>query len=220
MAQFIVLEGIDGSGKGTQVELIAKRLRDAGKKVALLDFPRYKHASGFMVSKYLNGEYGGLSEIGAELGSMFYAVDRFDAKAETKQALLENDYVIANRYVSSNMIHQSTKLDSYEQVDAFLNWVYDLEYRIFGIPKPDRVIFLKISPETSMQLIGMKEKRAYIQSETNKDLHEKDANHLRRASELALYVASKFPNWVIVDCEKNGEILPKDDITDLILSNL
>ena len=148
-AKFVVFEGIDGSGKGTQVELVAERLRAEGKKVALLDFPRYKHQSGFMVSKYLNGEYGTLDQIGPELASTFYAIDRFDAKKEALEALAENDYVLANRYASSNMIFQASKLDSYPKIDAFLDWVYDLEFRIFGIPKPDLVVFLKISVETS-----------------------------------------------------------------------
>lgn len=220
MAEFIVFEGIDGSGKGTQVALVAERLRALGKKVAILDFPRYRHTSGFMVSKYLNGEYGSLKDVDAELGSMFYAIDRFDAKAETIKALEENDYVLANRYVSSSMIHQTTKLDSYEQIDAFLSWLYDLEYRIFGIPKPNRVLFLRISAETSAKMIAAKEKRDYIQSATNKDLHEKDASHLRKASELALYVASKFANWTIVECEEAGEMLPKEAITQKILSHI
>lgn len=220
MAEFIVFEGIDGSGKWTQVELVAAALRANGKKVAILDFPRYKEASGFMVSKYLNGEYGSLSEISAELASTFYAIDRFDAKAETIKALTENDYVLANRYVSSNMIHQATKLDSYKEIDAFLDWVYDLEFRIFGIPKPDRVLFLKISAETSTRLIGLKAKRDYIIDDSNKDLHEKDINHLRKASDLALYVASKFPNWTIIECEEAGDILPKEIVTKRILSYL
>ncbi len=173
-----------------------------------------------MVSKYLNGEYGSLSEISAELASTFYAIDRFDAKAETIKALTENDYVLANRYVSSNMIHQATKLDSYKEIDAFLDWVYDLEFRIFGIPKPDRVLFLKISAETSTRLIGLKAKRDYIIDDSNKDLHEKDINHLRKASDLALYVASKFPNWTIIECEEAGDILPKEIVTKRILSYL
>lgn len=199
---------------------MAAALRAEGKKVAVLDFPRYKETSGFMVSKYLNGDYGSLKDIGAELASMFYAIDRFDAKVETIKAVEENDYVIANRYVSSNMIHQATKIDSYKEIDAFLDWVYDLEYRIFGIPKPDRVLFLKISIETSARLIGLKEKRDYIKGETNKDLHEKDISHLRKASNLALYVASKFPNWTIIECEENGDILPKETVTQRILSHI
>ena len=130
--------------------------------MGILDFPRYKHQSGFMVSKYLNGEYGTLAEIGPELASMFYAIDRFDAKAETLKALETCDFVIANRYVSSNMIHQSTKFDSYEKISKFLEWVYDLEFDIFGIPKPDLVCYLKISAKTSAKLIASKAQREYI----------------------------------------------------------
>ena len=217
-AKFIVFEGIDGSGKGTQVELVAERLRSEGKKVAVLDFPRYKHQSGFMVAKYLNGEYGTLAEIGPELASTFYAIDRFDAKTEVVGALKDNDYVLANRYVSSNMIFQASKLDSYPKIDAFLDWVYDLEFRIFGIPRPDVVVFLKISVETSAKLIAAKDQREYIKDGSNKDIHESNLNFLRKTSEIALYVASRFTNWKVLECEKDGEILPKPAISDMILS--
>lgn len=191
-----------------------------GKTVGLLDFPRYKHQSGFMVSKYLNGEYGSLSEVSAELGSMFYAIDRFDAKAEAIEKLATCDYVIANRYVSSNMIHQATKMDSYAQIEKFLDWVYDLEYKVFGIPKPDVICYLKISPETSHRLVSMKDQRDYIKGGENKDLHEKDTEHTRRAIELALFVASKYTNWKIIECEENNDILPKEIITERILKKI
>lgn len=218
-AKFIVFEGIDGSGKGTQVELVAERLRSEGKKVAILDFPRYKHQSGFMVSKYLNGEYGTLDQIGPELASTFYAIDRFDAKQEALAALAENDYVLANRYASSNMIFQASKLDSYPKIDTFLDWVYDLEFRIFGIPKPDTVVFLKISVETSARLVAMKEQRDYIKGGGNKDIHEANLNFLRKTSEIALYVASRFTNWKVLECENGqGDILPKEAVTDKILA--
>ena len=129
----------------------------------MLDFPRYKEQSGFMVSKYLNGEYGTLADIGPELGSMFYAIDRFDAKKEALHLLETCDIVIANRYVSSNMIHQATKMDSYEAIDKYLSWIYHLEFSVFGIPKPDLIVYLKISAETSHRLIAQKAQREYIQ---------------------------------------------------------
>jgi dTMP kinase len=186
----------------------------------MLDFPRYKDQSAFMVSKYLNGEYGTLKEIGPELASMFYAIDRFDAKKETESLLATCDIVIANRYVSSNMIHQATKMDSYESIDRFLSWVYNLEYEVFGIPKPTCVIYLKISAHTSHKLIALKAEREYIKGGTNKDLHESDASHIAWAIGLAEYVAAKYTNWVVVDCEKDGEMLPRETITEMIASHV
>jgi dTMP kinase len=173
-----------------------------------------------MVTKYLNGEYGSLKEMGPELASIFYAIDRFDAKREILQSLETCDYVIANRYVSSNMIHQATKMDSYEAIDAYLRWVYHLEFEIFGIPKPDKVIYLKISPETSHRLIGMKAQREYVKSTENRDIHEKDTEHIRKAIEIAGHVAAKYTNWTLLDCEKDGDILPKETITQLILRHI
>ncbi len=186
----------------------------------MLDFPRYKEQSGFMVTKYLNGEYGTLKQIGPELASMFYAIDRFDAKKETVNALANCDYVIANRYVSSNMIHQATKMDSYEAIDEYLSWVYHLEYEVFAIPKPDKIIYLQISPQTSHRLIALKEQRDYVKGGTNKDLHEADTGHIRRAIEIATYVSKKYTNWTILDCEENGDILSREAITQMILNQI
>ncbi len=212
-AKFIVIEGVDGSGKGTQVELLRALYESQGKKVGMLDFPRYKEQSGFMVSKYLNGEYGSLAEIGPELGSMFYAIDRFDAKKEALHLLATCDIVIANRYVSSNMIHQATKMDSYEKIDAYLSWIYHLEFSVFGIPKPDLVIYLKISPTTSHRLIAQKAQREYIQGGKNIDLHEGSSQHIKWAIQIAEYVAAQYTNWNVIECEQDGEMLPREVIT-------
>lgn len=173
-----------------------------------------------MVSKYLNGEYGALETIGPKLGSMFYAIDRFDAKTETINALKECDYVIANRYVSSNMIFQAAKLDSYEAIDEYLAWNYDLEFSVFGIPKPTDVLFLNISVETSVRLVAMKEQRDYIKGGKTVDIHESDHSYLRRTVNVAHYVASKYTNWTIIECEENGAMLPLESITAKILKKI
>lgn len=216
-AQFVVFEGIDGSGKGTQLELVSAALRAKGKKVELLDFPRYGNPSAVFVEKYLNGAYGSLEEVGPKLASMFYAVDRFDAKFDAERALAENDYVIANRYVSSNMIFQASKLPSDEQ-EPFLDWLDELEHSFFGIPRPDRVVLLDISVETSARLVAEKAKRAYITGGETKDIHEKSVGFLTKTRETSLRIAAKYENWTVLACEENGELLPREAMTAKILS--
>ena len=218
-ATFVVFEGIDGSGKGTQLELVSAALRAKGKKVGSLDFPRYGNPSAVFVERYLNGEYGTLEEVGPKLASMFYAVDRFDAKKGIGKALAENDYVIANRYVSSNMIFQAAKLPQEEQ-GPFLDWLDELEHAFFGIPRPDRVVLLDISVETSARLVSEKAKRDYIKGGETKDLHEKALGFLAKTRETSLRIAAKYPYWTVIPCEEGGELLSKEAITAKILSTI
>lgn len=214
---FIVIDWIDGAGKGTQVELLKNHLEKMGKTVKLLDFPRYGQKSAYFVEQYLNGVYW--EKVEPKLSSLFYAVDRFDASREIHEDLKKYDFIISNRYVSASMIHQSGKIKNKEEVDSYLDWLDNLEYTIFSIPRPDRVIFLDVAPDVSSRLIALKDQRAYITSGTNKDLHEKDENHLQDAYNIAHYVAKKF-NWTIVDCTENGEILLKEVITQRILNEI
>lgn len=157
---FVVIDGIDGSGKGTQITLVAEALKSQGKKVKILDFPRYGETSAFMVEKYLNGEYG--KNISAKQASIFYAVDRFQSFHDNKKDFQDYDYILSNRYVSANMIHQAGKIENQEEKDEFLEWLQDLEYNIFGIPKPDKTIFLNVSPEMSQKLVLKKQQREYL----------------------------------------------------------
>jgi len=214
---FVVIDGIDGSGKGTQVALIYEALKNQGKKVKIIDFPRYGESSAFFVEKYLNGDYG--KELAPEKASLFYALDRFDASSELKKDLESYDYIIANRYVSASMIHQAGKIREKKEIDSFLAWLENLEYDILSIPRPDMTIFLDVAPSVSSCLIEKKEKRAYIKNDENKDIHEEDEKHLQDAYNIAHYVAEKF-DWTIIDCVENGNILPKELICEKILSHI
>lgn len=212
---FIVIDGIDGSGKGTQVEILRKHFEELGKKVKILDYPRYGHTSSFMVQKYLNGEYG--KTLSPKLASIFYAIDRYDSSFDVKKDLENYDYIISNRYVSANMIHQTGKIENDVEAKEFLDWLYDLEYNIFWIPKPDKVIFLNVTPEVSQKLVLKKAEREYLKDGKKMDLHEEDINHLQNAWEKAMKVVEMYDDWVKIDCIENGEILPIDAITQKIL---
>ncbi|MDD4151167.1 MAG: deoxynucleoside kinase [Candidatus Gracilibacteria bacterium] len=215
---FIVIDGIDGSGKGTQVKLISEYLESIGKKVKVLDYPRYDEQSSFMVKKYLNGEYG--KEVSAKLASIFYAIDRYESSFDIRKDFADYDYIISNRYVSASMIHQTGKIEDPDERKAFLDWEYDLEYNIFGIPKADRVIFLDVPPDVSQKLLATKEKRDYIKNDKNLDIHEADKNHLLKSREAAIQVCDMYDDWTRLNCTKNGEMMSIEEIKNMILAEI
>lgn len=214
---FIVIDWLDGSGKWTQVKLLEENLKKLGKKVKVLDYPRYWEKSAFFVEKYLNWWYG--KNITAKQASIFYALDRFDDSFNLEEDFTSYDYVISNRYVSANMIHQTWKISSESDRNEFLEWLYDLEFNIFGIRKPDKVIFLNVTPETSQKLVLKKSDREYLKDGKKMDLHEEDKNHLTNAYNAAMQVVKKY-DWTKIDCEKEGEMRSIEEINDEILKHI
>jgi dTMP kinase len=213
--RFIVIDGTDGSGKATQVAILEERLKKEGQQVAVVDFPRYDQPSSFFVKKYLNGEYGSLEEIGPKLGSIFYALDRFDAKFEIKKQLEAGKILLANRYVSANMGHQGSKITDPQTRKEFLDWLYNLEYDLLQISRPDLNIILHVSPEISQQLVDKKGHRDYVGGQ-KRDLHEASLAHLQAAEAAYLYVAKTYPDFCLIECVKNEQIMSKEEIHELI----
>lgn len=218
--KFIVIEGTDGSGKGTQTRLLIKTLKYKGVDVIETDFPRYGNNSAMFVEKYLRGEYGSLKDIDAKKASLFYALDRYDASHEMKKWLDEGKFIISNRYVTSNMGHQTGKIECKDECDEFLNWLLELEYEILGIPEPDKIIFLHVLPEIGQKLVDKKNEieREYAKGK-KRDIHESDIDHLKKASEAYKYVAKKY-NWETIDCSPNNEILPIENIHKKVLKSI
>ena len=215
---FIVIDGIDGSGKWTQLALVKKELEKKWKKILVLDFPRYWEKSAFAVEKYLNWDYW--KNMSAKQKSLFFAIDRFDALHNIWSEIKEYDYVISNRYVSANMIHQWWLISDGSERKEFLDWLEDLEYNIFKIPKPDKVIFLNVSPEMSNILVEKKEQREYIKWDKNKDINESDSEHMRNAHKVANEIVDMYSDWMRIDCEENWEMLSKEIITEKILQTI
>ncbi len=213
---FIVIDWIDGSGKWTQVKVLKEKLEKIWKKVLILDYPRYDEVSGFMVKKYLNWEYG--KNVWAKLSSIFYAIDRFDSMNNLN--FEDYDYIISNRYVSANIIHQSWKIQDKKQREEFINWIEDLEYNICGIPIPDKTIFLKVSPEISQKLVLKKEERKYIKNWKKMDIHEEDKNHLTNAYNSAIEIVNSKKDWVKIDCEQDWKMRSIEEINRDILSEI
>ena len=210
--KLIVIDGTDGCGKATQTKQLVERLKGEGRRVFMLDFPRYGQRSAALVEDYLNGKFGTAEQVGPYRASIFYAVDRFAASEEIRNRLNDGQIGISNRYVSANMGHQSGKIKDLAERDMFLAWLEDLEFVKFGIPRPDQQVILYADPEVAQKLVDNKGHRDYVGGQ-KRDIHEADINHLGDAANAFLYCAEKF-NWMVVNCSPNRSMRIPEDIGD------
>ncbi len=202
---FISLEGTDGSGKGTQTELLVKRLKAEGKIVEMISFPQYGESSALIIEDYLHGKFGTAAEVGPYPSSIFYAIDRYAASQKICTWLAEDKIVIANRYVGSNMAHQGGKISDPTEQAKYFAWVYDLEYNIFAIPKPDYNFILHVPAAVAQNLVDQKENRDYLHGK-KRDIHEDDLGHLQAAEKTYLLIAQKFPEYTLIECAPNNQL--------------
>jgi len=216
--KFIVIDGTDGSGKATQTNLLIEKLKQQGYDVKVADFPRYGEKSAALVEDYLNGKFGTAKEVGPYRASIFYACDRYAASFQIKKWLEQGKIVISNRYVSANMGHQAGKIQDKEERDKFLEWLKDLEYNIYQIPKPDVNLLLYMPPEIGQKLVDQKGHRDYVGG-NKRDIHEADLDHLREAAEAYNYVATKY-NWLIIDCAPNNQLMTIEEINKILLEKI
>lgn len=214
MGKLIVIEGLDGSGKSTQLELLYKNLTEKGIDTRSVSFPDYNEKSSTLVKMYLGGEFGeGACDVNAYAASLFYAVDRFASYAKHwKDYYLGGGTVISGRYVTSNAVHQTAKLPP-EQWEEYLTWLYSLEYGKVGIPAPDLVIFLDMPPELSKKLL---EKR-YSGDEAKKDIHERDLAYQENCRRAALYNV-EHAGWKAISCADGDNIRSVEDIAADVLA--
>lgn len=212
MNRLIVIEGLDGSGKSTQLDLLREKLADA----QFITFPQYDSDSGHIISSYLNGEYNEQDpSVSAYSASIMYAVDRYTSFRTCWGALYASGKpLISARYVSSNAVYQMTKLDRNEW-NGYLEWLCDLEYVKLGMPRPDMTIFLDMPTEVSQKLLL----KRYGGDESKKDIHERDTAYLARCREAAVFAAEKY-GWKIIPCSENGEPRSIADINKDIMSEL
>ena len=213
--KFIVIAGTDGSGKATQTNFLVKKLRFDGYNVEVTDFPQYGERSAALVEDYLNGKFGSAKEVGPYRASIFYACDRYAASFQIRKWLEQGKIVISNRYVSANMGHQAGKIKDLKERDKYLEWLENLEYSIFAIPRPDMTLLLFMPPEKGQKLVDKKDLRAYIKNGEKKDIHEKDLNHLKDAAEAYKYVAKKY-SWSVVDCAPDNKLKTIEQIHKLV----
>jgi dTMP kinase len=213
--KLIVIEGTDGSGKGTQTALLAEALKKQGKTVHTVEFPQYGTPGAAMVEQYLNGKLGTAEEVGPYRASLLYAMDRYSKLQDLTTWLENGDIIICNRYVTANMGHQAGKLPQHER-DAFLQWVDNLEYELIGLPRPDAVLLLIMPYKIATKLVEDKGHREYIGGQ-KKDIHEADQSHLQKAEEAFRYVAEK-EKWHIVNCNDNDEPRTREAINKDIVN--
>lgn len=212
---FIVVDGTDGSGKKTQTEILTKKLKKEGYDVFEADFPQYGKKSAGLVEEYLTGKYGEAKHVGPYRASIFYACDRYDASFGINKALEEGKIVISNRYAASNMGHQGGKIKNLDERKKFLEWLDNLEYGIFAIPRPDLNIILHVDAAVAQALVDEKGHREYVGG-SKRDIHEADIGHLRDAEETFIEITNTFPGFLLIECTQDGKIMDREKISEMV----
>jgi dTMP kinase len=198
--KIIALEGIDGSGKRTQLDLLAAALDARGLATFRIGFPRYESFYGKLVGRYLNGDFGTLEAVDPHLSALLYAGDRLEAKPEIAAALTAGKMVLADRYIGSNMAHQTARVAP-EKREEFLAWLRRLEYGLYALPAEDLVIYLRVPVEEAHRLVGLKGAREY--TNLKRDIQEADIKHLQETAIIYDRLATEA-NWVRIDCVNAG----------------
>ena len=213
---FIAIEGIDGSGKRTQAELLGRAF--AGRRIPYVpfSFPRYGSSFGKLIASFLNGEFGKLEAIDPHLSALLYAGDRFEAKVELEAALASGKTILTDRYVGSNLAHQTARMPP-ERRTEFMVWLRQLEYGIYGLPVEDLVVYLHLGAAEAQKLIGKKAAREY--TALRHDLQESNLTHLERAVEVYDGLA-KGANWVPIECfdARAGKLKSVEEIHKAVLA--
>lgn len=212
MSKIFVIDGTDGSGKQTQLEKLIENFEKENIPYAKYSFPRYDNPSSALVKMYLGGEFGDNAQaISPYVASIFFSVDRYACyKQEMEKAISDGKVILLDRYTTANMVHQAGKISDLQERDRFLEWLYDLEFNIMGLPLPTEVFFLDMPIEKSKEL--MKNRPNKITHEASKDIHEKNEEHLKAAYGAGIYVANKY-GWYHVKCvNNNNDIRTIEDI--------
>lgn len=213
MGKLIVLEGTDGSGKATQCAALYEALTKAGISCRKIEFPRYGEESSALIRMYLGGAFGDKpSDVNAFAASTFYAVDRYASYKQDWGAYYEQGgVVLADRYTTSNAVHQGSKLLP-EERQAYFSWLFDFEYRLMGLPEPDLVLYLDVPVERTEENMHRRERETGAAA----DIHEKDTEYLRQCRTAAAEAAAAF-GWRRIPCTKNGTMRPVADIHQEVL---
>lgn len=208
--KLITIEAGDGSGKATQTKALYDRLLAEGYQVLKVEYPDYQSESSALVRMYLGGEFGQQAEnVSAYGASAFFAVDRYASYLlKWRQAYESGWIILADRYTTSNMVHQAVKLKDSAEREEFLTWLWDFEFGRLQLPVPDRVIYLDMPPEISDRLINS---RAAKDSSRKKDIHEKDTSYLHHCHRAYNEVAEKY-GWVKISCAQQGNLRTVQDI--------
>ena len=215
----MVICGIDGSGKSVQAKALVRRAEEEAVPARSISFPRY--GQGFfaeVVARYLRGEFGAdASSVDPHMASIPYAGDRWEAAPQIREWLADGCLVVCNRYVSANLAHQGGKMTDPAERQAFFDWVIELEYGVFQIPRPDLHVWLDMDPDVAVRLIDRKEDRSYLRQ--SRDIHE-NIEHLEATREVYRTLCQSGEGWVAVPCSDDGEPRDVDEIAAEVWENV
>jgi dTMP kinase len=221
--KLLVIDGIDGVGKATQAKLLAERLARAGKKVKRIDFPcYYDNHFGALIGECLAGKHGDFLHLDPKIASTLYAADRFESKKDIAKWLAQGYIVIADRYVSSNQIHQGGKIANAKKRKEFVAWLEHMEYDIFGLPRPDLIVYLSLPLRLSLLLLQKSNantrdpKRRYLRG--GKDVVEESRRYLTQSRSNALAIVRRGNRWKEIICNRGAEILPREEIAERVFA--
>ena len=219
MGKLFVIDGTDGSGKQTQFAKLEERLTKDGIDYKTVSFPNYDSPSSSLVKMYLSGEFGtDAKKISPYIASTFYAADRYATyKKDLEEYYNNGGIILADRYTTANMVHQAGKIYNKEEREKFLNWLWDYEFNLYGLPIPNEVFFLKMPPEKSLELIKDRENK--FTHNAQKDIHESDEKHIIDSYNAACDVAIKY-NWYTIECIKDGSLRTIEDIHEEIFKEI
>ncbi len=212
--KFIVLDGNDGSGKATQSRLLTSRLSEEGIISVTMDFPAYdRNFFGAFIGECLAGKHGDFLHLDPKIASTLYALDRLESSEHIRNVLIEGKIVIADRFASSNQIHQGGKIADENERVVFLEWLDHMEHEVLQIPRPDLIIYLRVPVEVSLELLLKKRSvKNKLLDAGVKDTVEEDRTYLERSHETANWLAAHQKNWKVVDCVNNDGMRPIEDI--------
>lgn len=219
MGKMFVIDGTDGSGKQTQFMKLQERLTKENINYKTVSFPNYDSPSSSLVKMYLSGEFGtDAKKISPYIASTFYAADRYATyKKDLEEYYNNGGIILADRYTTANMVHQAGKIYNKEEREKFLNWLWDYEFNLYGLPIPNEVFFLKMPPEKSLELIKDRENK--FTHNAQKDIHESDEKHIIDSYNAACDVAIKY-NWYTIECIKDGSLRTIEDIHEEIFKEI
>jgi dTMP kinase len=217
LGRLIAIEGIDGSGKRTQMDLLHQAMAagGGGHSVYSTAFPQYDSWFGKMVGQFLNGDFGALEVVDPHFTALLYAGDRFEAKQKIEAALDEGKIVLVDRYIGSNLAHQTARVAPEKRAD-FRRWIEHLEYTIYDLPREDLILYLRVPPAEAQKLVAQKSKRSYTSAK--QDLLEASLRHLQDAAAMYDELARSAP-WVTIECfdaDRGAMRSPKDIAQDVL----
>lgn len=216
--KMIVIEGMDGSGKGTQSKKLVERLQNENYKVVHFEFPNYNSNSAFLVHEYLSGAFSSdYKEVDYRVACMCYAVDRLITYRDEMKKYYEEGYtLICDRWVTANLLHQTIRANSEEEIDRITDWIETLEFEKFELPRPDYTFYLKVPYEYSYETAKARFKN---DGSIKNDIHEANLEFFKRSSENGIYISNKY-NWNVVECFKDNQMRTIDDIHEEIYNEV